>query len=173
MYLYVPMTRNREKRRAWDENGSNRSCCGVSPGDELFSEGQICMVVPTMEPIHPPGTRPADTPPRRLPPAHDITAVLVWLDSAKISTFFPPRAKSLSIGCPLPCGRTLCPLPWKQKISLWPSEWAVSLQPYLKDTGLQWAEKVQQGTPPKTLILMIKGFRRDISYSSSISFLSN
>lgn len=27
-----------------------------------------------------------------------------------------------------------------------------SLQPYLKDTGLQRGERVQQGTPPKALI---------------------
>lgn len=82
------------------------------PGDVLFSAGQVGVAVPTMKPVHPAGIRASDTSAQGWPPAHDITAVLVWLGNAKISTLFP------SIGCPLPCGGTLCPLPWKQKIFL-------------------------------------------------------
>lgn len=82
------------------------------PGDELFSEGQVGVAVPTTKPVHPAGIRASDTPAQGWPPARDITAVLVWLGNAKISILFPP------IGCPFPCGGTLCPLPWKQKIFL-------------------------------------------------------
>lgn len=151
MYFYSPMTKNREKRRAWDEKSSDRSCCRVSPGDELVLEGQSCMGVPTRKPVHPAGTRLADTPPWWLPAARDITALLVWLDSAKISTLFPPRACVLAVLSHMAehfsifhGNKRFCSDP--------PSEWALSLQHYLKDKGLQWGEKVQQGTPPKALI---------------------
>ena len=153
MNLYSSISRRREKRRAWEENSSNRSCCRVSPGDELVLEGQICMAVPTIKPIHPAGTRAGDIPSRWLPPAHDITAVLVWLDSAKISALFPSRGQVLAVlshvaeHFALFCGsKRFCSDPPSGLLQ------NISLQPYLKDTGLQRGEKVQQGTPSKALI---------------------
>lgn len=97
----------------------------LEPGDELFSEGRVGVAVPTMKPVHPAGIRASNTPAQGWPPAHGITAVLLWLDNAKISTLFP------SIGCLLPCGRTLCPLPWKQKIFLQASKQVtLKIHPY-------------------------------------------
>lgn len=138
MNLYLPTSRRREKRRAWDETHSNSSYCRTSPGDELFLEAQTCVAVPTMNLIHPAENRAADTPSQWPPPAHDITATLILLGCAKISALFPTRAQALVVlshvaehfdlfhGNKRFCFNSPSGLLRK-----------VSLQPYLKDTGLQ------------------------------------
>lgn len=87
------------------------------------------------------------------PPVRDITAVLVWLDSAKISALLPPRAQVLAVPPRVAehfalfhANKRFCPDPLRRLLR------NASLQPYLKDTGLQRGEKVQQGTPSKALI---------------------
>lgn len=147
------MSRRREKRRAYDKKGSNRSWCRASPGDEMFSEGQIFMAVPTMKPIYLAGTRAADTPPQWL--LQSVTLQQYWfgLTVLKLALYShqepkywlsPPRvAEHFAL---FHANKRFCPDPLRRLLR------NASLQPYLKDTGLQRGEKVQQGTPSKALI---------------------
>lgn len=111
------------------------------------------MAVPTMKPIYLAGTRAADTPPQWL--LQSVTLQQYWfgLTVLKLALYShqepkywlsPPRvAEHFAL---FHANKRFCPDPLRRLLR------NASLQPYLKDTGLQRGEKVQQGTPSKALI---------------------
>lgn len=158
------MSRRREKRRAWDKKGSNRSWCRASPGDEMFSEGQIFMAVPTMKPIYPAGTRAADTPPQWL--LQSVTLQQYWfgLTVLKLALYSHQEPKYW-LSSPV----------WQNTLpsSMQTKAFAPTLcagysetPPYsliLKTQASSEEKRFSKGHHQKLWFLVIKGFRRDIS----------
>lgn len=102
MNLYVPMSSRREKRRAWDKKGSTGHTPERALGMSCFQRGYAGF---GQTDLYGCSHSEANTTSWNQRSRHittvaasssQIAAVLAWLDSAKISTLFPPRTQVLA-----------------------------------------------------------------------------